>query len=172
MTNMKKRLVIGEKVSLVPIGLAQLDGALDFQADIIDGMDTKEFFTPLTREEFITPILGRDNVYFLRYNDELIGLAVATCDVPEVLREYNIPYEDVMLVDSIMVKKEFRGNGLQRQILELLEKKAKELGLKGMTATIHPENIYSLRNFLGMDYKVLHLAFLHGGERLVVFKEL
>ena len=47
MTNMKKRLVIGEKVGLVPIGLAQLDGALDFQAGIIDGMDNKKYFTPL-----------------------------------------------------------------------------------------------------------------------------
>ncbi|MDO4747245.1 MAG: GNAT family N-acetyltransferase [Candidatus Saccharibacteria bacterium] len=169
---MKEKHVIGEDISFAPIGVERIGEAMKFQADIIKRMNNKDFFTPLTKQEFVKPIKGRDNVYFLTYKNELIGLAVATCDIPEILLDYKITDKNVMLIDSIMIKKEFRGFGLQKQVLELLEKRVRELGLDGLVATVHPENIYSLRNFLEMGYLVLHSALLHGGERLVLCKKI
>jgi len=169
---MEEKYIIGDNISFTPIDIKCIDEAMEFQAKIIEKMDNKDFFTPLTKQEFATPIKGRDNVYFLKYKNELVGLAVATCDIPEVLSGYRVPTKNVMLVDSIMIKEEFRGFGLQKQVLGLLEKRAHELGLNGLVATVHPENIYSLRNFLKMDYSILHSAFLHGGERLVLIKKI
>ena len=155
---------------------------MEFQAGIIAGMKKPEFFTPLTDQEFIDPINGRGDVYFLRHNDklrhndELIGLAVGACDIPGILEEYNLPdnmpNDKVMLIDSIMVTEDYRGHGLQLQILAELEERAKELGLNGLVATVHPDNKYSLDNFLKAGYHVLHEANLHGGRRFVVMKEI
>lgn len=107
----------------------------------------------------------------MKHNDELIGLAVVTCDIPEVLKEYNIKDSNMMLIDSIMIKQEYRGHHLQRQILKLLEKRARELNLDGLVTTVHPDNIYSKNNFVNSGYDIGHLALLHGGDRLVFVKK-
>ena len=164
--------IIGKDIDFISIGIGDIDEAMRFQSEIIDGMENREWFTPLTRQEFVIPIEGRDNVYFLKHNNELIGLAVATCDISEVLKEYNIKDSNIMLIDSIMIKQEYRGHHLQKQILELLEKRARELNLDGLVATVHPDNIYSKINFVNSGYDISHLALLHGGDRLVFVKKL
>ena len=173
---MERKYIIGENVDFTPIGLDSVDEAMKFQADIIDGMENKEFFTPLEEQEFIGPINGRGDVYFLRHKGELIGLAVGACDIPETLAEYNLPDNlpdnNVMLIDSVMVAEGYRGHGLQLQILAKLEEEAKKLGLNGLVATVHPENQFSLVNFEKAGYRVLHEANLHGGRRFVVVKEI
>ena len=55
-----------------------------------------------------------------------------------------------------MVKEEFRGNNLQRKMLEFAYKRAKELNMDGLLATIHPDNIYSLNNFIVEEYSIIH----------------
>ena len=175
-----RRYIIGKNVNFTPIGLGSVGEAMKFQARIINGMEKKEFFTPLEPKEFIGPIKGRGGVYFLRHKhedkDELIGLAVGACDIPGTLAEYNLPDDlpddKVMLIDSVMVAKGYRGHGLQLQILAKLEEEAKKLGLNGLVATVHPENQYSLVNFEKAGYRVLHEANLHGGRRFVVMKEI
>ena len=171
-----RRYIIGDNVDFTPIGLGSVYKAMEFQKGIIAGMKNKKFFTPLKPKEFIDPIKGRGGVYFLHHNDELIGLAVGACDIPEILAEYNLPDnlpdDKVMLIDSVMVAEGYRGHGLQLQILAKLEERAKQLELNGLVATVHPENQYSLRNFKKAGYRVSHEANLHGGRRYVVVKEI
>ena len=150
----------------------RINEVLNFQKDIIDNMNRKDFFCPLTKEEFLTPIRNLDNVYFLKYNNEIIGLFVATCNIPDVLKEYQLKNNNVMLIDSIMIKEEYRGNKLQIKILNYLYNRAKELKLDGLVATIHPENTYSLNNFINNGYKIINTLHIHGGIRNIVFKKI
>lgn len=172
----KCEYIIEDNVDFTPIDLDSVDEAMEFQAYIIAGMKNQEFFTPLTDKEFIDPINGRGDVYFLRHKGELIGLAVGACDIPGTLAEYNLPDnmpdDKVMLIDSVMVAEGYRGHGLQLQILAKLEERAKQLGLNGLVATVHPENQFSLVNFEKAGYRVSHEANLHGGRRYVVVKEI
>ena len=96
----------------------KLNEVLNFQKDIIDNMNRKDFFCPLTKEEFLTPIRNLDNVYFLKYNNEIIGLFVATCNIPDVLKEYQLSNNNVMLIDSIMIKEEYRGKEVYKDVVE------------------------------------------------------
>lgn len=149
----------------------RLDEVICFQKDIIDNMENKEFFCPLTKEEFLVAINGRDNVYFLKFNDEVIGLFVATCDIDDVISEYQLDNNNVMLIDSIMISENYRGRGLQRKILNYLEIRAKELNVDSLVATVHPDNIYSLNNFLVEGYQIINRLKIHGGPRCIVYKE-
>lgn len=149
-----------------------IDKALKFQKRIIDNMVNKDHFCPLTKEEFLTPILNKDNVYFLKNKNEIIALFVATCEVPEILKEYKLNNYNIMLIDSIMVSEKFRGYGLQRQILEFLSRRAKELQLDGLVATIHPNNVYSLNNFISSGYEIINKLNIHGGPRYIVYKNI
>lgn len=132
-------------------------------------MENKDYFYPLTKEEFLTPILNKDNAYFIKKQNEVIALFVATCDIPDVLKEYELSNYNVMLIDSIMVIEKFRGYGLQRKVLEFLFKRVKELKLDGLVATVHPDNIYSLNNFLSSGYEIINKLNIHGGPRYILF---
>lgn len=102
------------------IGKDEIDEAMHFQAKIIDAMSNKEWFAPLTRGEFETPVKGDDNVYFVKDGENVAGMCVAICDAPEILKEYRLGSDNVMLVDSIMVDEKYRGKGLQRKMLRFL----------------------------------------------------
>ncbi len=106
------------------------------------------------------------------YNNEIIGLLVLTCNIPNVLKEYKLSNLNYMLIDSIMVKEEYRGQGLQRKMLDFAYKRAKELKMYGLVATIHPDNIYSLNNFIEEKYEVINTIKIHGGPRRIVIKNI
>lgn len=161
-----------ENIDIHVIDKNELDKLILFQKEIIDNMNNKEWFVPLTEEEFLTPIEGKDNAYFFTYDNEIIGLLVLTCDIPDVLEEYKLPKGDYMLIDSVMVKDEYRGYGLQREMLKFAYDRARMLNMDGLVATIHPDNLYSLNNFYLEDYKLLHKLKIHGGPRDVVIKKL
>ena len=168
---MKKELYFDQNIKIEIAEKEMVDEALRFQKKIIDNMEKKNYFCPLTKEEFLTPILGRDNVYFLTVKNKIIGLFVATCDIDNILTDYQIENKNVLLIDSIMIKEEYRGNGFQRKILNFLFERAKELNVEGLIATVHPNNKYSLNNFLLEEYKIINEINIHQGIRYLLYKE-
>ena len=81
---MIKELNIEKNVTIKKIKEEEIKIVLDFQKEIIDNMEHKEWFVPLTKEEFLTPIRGEDNVYVFIYNNIIIGLLVLTCNISEI----------------------------------------------------------------------------------------
>lgn len=76
-------------------------------------------------------------------------------------------------MDAVAVLPEYRGNYLQERLLKAAEK---ELKTKPeycfFMATVHPENIYSLRNFQRLGYRVAATVRKYGGlPRYVLLKE-
>ena len=96
------KYTLGDNINIRVASVDDLSTILDFQEHIISEMTRKEFFTPLTDLEFTVPIEGKDNVYMLEFEGKMMGLAVATCDIPDVLEEYNLPQGNYMLIDSIV----------------------------------------------------------------------
>ena len=58
---MENRYVIGKNIETKIITEDKLNILLDFQREIIDKMQNKEWFTPLTKEEFLIPLQDKDN---------------------------------------------------------------------------------------------------------------
>lgn len=86
--------------------------------------------------------------------------------------DYEFDISDIAVFDAVMIKGEYRGSGLQRQAMEIAYDYAKDKGLKALVATVHPENFYSLNNCVIEDYKIIRKKNVHGGERLIVYKEI
>lgn len=57
-------------------------------------------------------------------------------------------------VKLVIVLPNYRGNGLQNKLVFQLEQIAKFKGKKLLCATVSPENIYSIKNFEKLGYKV------------------
>ncbi len=98
-------------------------------------------------------------------------------DEPDNLGYYlNLPPEErrkTAYMDSVAILSDFRGMGLQRELLMAAEK-AKELSpYRYLMATVSPKNPYSLQNFLRLDYRIVcKTTKSNGWERYVLCKNL
>lgn len=160
---------INENIRLVKAQIKDLREITNFQDDVINNMERKDFFTPLTKEEIVYPLENNGTIYMLFDKEIMIGLFILTINPPqEIIEEYKL-YDnaDVAILDSIMIDKNYRGFGLQCQGMKIIYNDAKKLNVKKIVATVHPENIYSSRNFDILGYKAINEITIHGGKRLI-----
>lgn len=76
-------------------------------------------------------------------------------------------------MESAAVHPAYRGQGLQGKLLQEAEEIERTRGTKYLMATVHPENIYSLRNLEKEGYKCILETKKYGGlRRKVLCKEL
>ena len=81
--------------------------------------------------------------------------------------------EKVILMDSVSVRLEFRGNGLQGKMLEEAEKRIDRDRYKYAMCTIHPDNVYSLYNMQKYGYKIQKTVKCYGDNiRHVLLKKI
>lgn len=75
-------------------------------------------------------------------------------------------------MDSVVILPQYRGHGLQYQLIAEAEKViTKESGYRILMATVHPDNKYSLGNVLAQGYEVAAEALKYGGYRRYIMKK-
>ena len=74
--------------------------------------------------------------------------------------------------DSAIVHPDYRGNGLQRKLLEAALALLRP-GIVGIGATVSPENQYSLNNALASGFEIVCRREMYGGyDRYLLAKRL
>ena len=74
--------------------------------------------------------------------------------------------------DSAVVHPDYRGNGLQRKLLEAALTRLRP-GIVGIGATVSPDNQYSLRNALACGFEIVCRREMYGGyDRYLLAKTL
>ena len=90
--------------------------------------------------------------------------------LPQVTKEM---LQKVAHIESVAVLPKFRGHQLQKRLLEMAEMIEKEKNTIYFMATVHPDNIYSSRNFKEQGYRCLLETRKYGGlKRVILLKEL
>ncbi len=74
------------------------------------------------------------------------------------------------LLDSVVVKAEFRGHGLQKLLIEEAEKRIREAGFVHFMAKTHPDNRASLKSFISRGYQPMIMVREHGSVRTILYK--
>lgn len=72
----------------------------------------------------------------------------------------------------VMVSPNYLGNNLQYQMLQKLDEYCKKMGYTYLCSTIHPDNIYSINNFIKDNYKLECQKTFKRGIRNIYFKQL
>lgn len=165
------KYVIGNNIELKFATIDDLDMIMNFQYLVISNMINKEYFCPLLKEEF-KDALDNGVISLLWDGDILVGLAVLNCKPSlEVLEEYCLnDINDIGILDSVMIKEEYRGSKLQQQLVNYLDSVITKFNLKGVVATVHPDNIWSYNNLMACNYENINKIIIHGGERIILFK--
>ena len=112
-------------------------------------------------------------------NDRSLGLFIAVIpDKKEMHLGYDCGLTDNQVkreavMDTVAVLPEARGQNLQFLLMHAVEEKLREMGYRYLTATVHPDNPYSLRNALKRNYKIMATKEKYGGYlRHVLLKDL
>lgn len=80
--------------------------------------------------------------------------------------------EKVVNMDTAAVHPDYRGQHLQRRLLQAAEAELSGTGEKHLLCTIHPENVYSLRNALAQGYIIQRTLPMYGSVRHILRKDI
>ena len=134
-----------------------LDEYLSLYNYVRDNMEHPEWLGTFTKEE-LEEILKIGGKIWMFYDKD-----IPVCSVFYIpssnksLRKHNIEYDEEITgsLGPIMVRKEYVGNGLQTEMLHVLNEYTKSIGKIHMFTKAHSDNIYSIRNILKDGYKVI-----------------
>ena len=91
----------------------------------------------------------------------------------EYLRLTSEEMERVAHMEIAMVRKAYRGQGVQKRMMEVAEQCLKEQGYHYLMGTAHPENVYSVNNFKKLGYEIVAEDLKYGGlPRYIFCKEI
>lgn len=140
--------------------------------EVHEKLEDKTLFYMKTTEQY--DYLYNHGDFAAAYNEQgkIVGGFVFFYAISSGLDEYNfgkdigLPEEDhkrVVIMDSVFVLPEYRGNRLQVKLLQYIESKIDKTKHNYFTATVSPENPASYRSFEKQGYKLAITTKKYGG---------
>lgn len=119
----------------------------------------KGYFLPFTEELYLRIVNNPDKdgeIYGAFYDNKMIAwifLSVSTR--MEQIKSFIPDIEGKCAdIDGVIVLPEYRGNGLQKILVNYLESKAKEKGITNIVAEVTFGNDFSLKNLQALGYEI------------------
>ena len=75
-------------------------------------------------------------------------------------------------MDTAAVHRDYRGLGLQRQLVQIAEQTLIGQGRRILLTTVHPDNHYSLHNMQKQGYQIQKRVSKYGSERYILRKDI
>ncbi len=131
------------------------------QNEVIDYFKEEEkgFFLPFKESSYLRIVndpINDGEIYGAFYQDKMIAwifLSVSNRmeEIKSYIPEINGTCADI---DGVIVLPEYRGNGIQKILVNYLEKKAKEKGINNIVAEVTFGNTHSLNNLQELGYEI------------------
>ena len=135
-----------------------LDQYLTFYNYVRDNMEHPEWLGTFTKDE-VEMFLGLGAKLFNYYdNDNEIACSFFYMPITnKSLLKHNIEHDESIVgtCGPIMVHPKYVGNGLQKQMIDVLDDYCRSINKKYCYTKIHPDNIYCINNFVNKNYKFL-----------------
>ena len=157
------------KLTLRLLGEDAIPTLLDIQEEAFEAAKGDTDFLRRNTAETLAPcFLGNSRVLgaFMGEECAAFGILHAAGDGKENLAHDVDLIDDILTsanVKLIIVRPASRGNGIQRMLIEHLEKYAKEMGYAWLCATVAPSNRFSLDNFLKTGFTEHKILKKYGG---------
>lgn len=169
----------GKKVKSVIklLDISYLDNILTLQQYIYDLIENKDFYFCSSREELEMILNGRGKILgcIIEETNELVAIGVYAkfgYDERNYGYDFGIKGKEVLNVanlESTIVHPDYRGNKLQKILVENLEELAKTDNIKYISATAAPDNKYSVDNIKSSGFEIVCEKLKYGGLRRYVF---
>ncbi len=161
-----------------------LPAVLDCMNEIYQELPEKSWFSMDGRDELVRYMtvsgfgLKAEAVAGDSTKDLAAVFVARTCDLGDENLGSYLELDDTQLplvahMEIAMVRSAYRGNGLQRKLMEVAEEQLRSAGFHWLMGTAHPNNVYSVHNFRKLGYEIVTEALKYGGlPRYIFCKEL
>lgn len=173
-----KNILDIRKLEIKKLSNVDLDEIMQIQEEAFSVMENSATLRRNTKETFAVCFDEPSIAYGVMYNGQMIAFGMLYCAGKD---QENLAYSldntddydlsKVANVKVIIVRPDYRGNGLQRYLISLLEKHAIDNGYKTLLCTVSPENQYSMNNFVQSGYEAVKTLNKYGGlARVLLIK--
>lgn len=147
---------------------------IKFRELVKENMPNPEWLGEFTKEELIEMLNNNTKIWIYYLNKEPVCSMMIIPSTEKDISKFELNISHTLAVDygPIFVNPKYQGNGLQYQMLQILDKYVKEHNYKYIITTIHPYNIYCIRNFLKDDFKLINQKVFKRGPRNIYLKEI
>jgi GNAT superfamily N-acetyltransferase len=151
-----------------------LDEYIDFREKVKKQMEYPEWLGDLSKDDLIKLINSDSKIWIYYLNEEPIcSMMLIPSDEKSLLKlELTLDYKEVAEYGPMFVNPKYVGHGLQYQMLSKLDKYCSCLGYKYAASTIHPDNIYSITNFIKDNFEHKNTKTFKRGIRNIYLKQL
>lgn len=133
----------------------------DIQNIVIDNFKTEEegYFLPFKEESYMRIVndpINDGEIYGAFLDDKMVAwIFLSVSNRMKEIKNYIPDIEGKCAdIDGVIVLPEYRGNGLQKILVNYLEDRAKEKGITNIVAEVTFDNEYSLNNLKYLGYEI------------------
>ncbi|MBQ6654973.1 MAG: GNAT family N-acetyltransferase [Erysipelotrichaceae bacterium] len=136
----------------------ELDKILKLQEDCFSALDNPQWLRRNTVETFQL-CLKRPNYCLGCFDGEKLAalgiMQICNEDKENLGYQLDYPLERISEVGNmklVLVDPAYRGNGLQKKLMDRCEKNARSKNIRVLATTVHPDNVFSVRNIEKCGY--------------------
>lgn len=151
-----------------------LDDYISFRESVKEHMEYPEWLGDFQKED-IKVLLNRNSHLWIYYKEkEPVCSMMLIPARKKDLETFEIQKSEQEVTDygPMFVNPSYRGNSLQYQMLQELDIISKDYGYQYAASTVHPDNIYSIRNLEKDGFHCIGRKELKRGPRNIYLKEL
>ena len=152
-----------------------IDEYLEFYKYVKSNMKEPSWLGEFSLNELINILNNEGKLFNFYDNNTIVCSMLYIPSNNKTIKKHNLNYDEKLVGSCvpIMVNPKYVGNKFQKQMLELLDKYCKSIGKRYIFTKVHPDNIYSINNFVSEGYKFVETYKTSSGElRSVYFKEI
>ena len=137
-----------EKIDMVFLEEKDIDDYLSFIHTVKSTMEHPEWLGDFSKEDLSYLLNHGSYLCFFKYQGMVVAssLIIPAREKDIQKFELDLPYQETMDYGPEGVLAEARGNGLQLYVLQKMDELSKEKGYKYAVSTVHPDNIFCIRN--------------------------
>ena len=161
-----KDLIVVEKINI--------DQYIKFREQVKETMNNPEWLGDFTRED-IELLLQENSKIWVYYSKEIpiCSMMIITATKKSLIKfELNYKVQEVIDYGPMFVNPNHIGNNLQYQMLRELDEISRKKGYRYAVVTVHPDNMYSIRNLEKDKFKLINTKNFERGTRNIYLKEL
>ena len=148
-----------------------LDEYIGFREQVKEKMEHPEWLGDFTKEDLIKLLKNKSKIWIYYKQEEPVCSMMFIPSDEESLKKLEIKEKEVADYGPMFVNQKYIGNGLQYQMLKELDKYSIKKGYKYAASTIHPDNIYSIKNLEKDDFKHTTTKEFRRGIRNIYLKK-
>lgn len=161
-----KDLIVVEKINI--------DQYIKFREQVKETMNNPEWLGDFTRED-IELLLQENSKIWVYYSKEIpiCSMMIIPATKKSLIKfELNFKVQEVIDYGPMFVNPNYIGNNLQYQMLRELDEISRKKGYRYAVVTVHPDNMYSIRNLEKDKFKLINTKNFERGTRNIYLKEL